>query len=265
MQKIEWNWDNIQRAIRQTMYLVSSFGYSGETLSSNNALIPIAYYLFNIGNPMNFVSSNKYSDDRKKIKQWLISVLLKKQFSGHPDNVIRTTRTILSENTTDQFPFETILEKFKGTDKSIIFTDDDIDEYLLNLRYGKSETLSTLMLLYPSLDFANNFHIDHMYPKSKFNKAYLSKMGVSAEDIPKYIDAVNDISNLQLLDGIANEEKNDKDFDKWFNEKYRTESEREEQRNKHYMPNMEYSYLNFMDYINQRREIIKSKLIELLK
>lgn len=263
--KIEKNWDNIKCAIRQTVRLVSSFGYGGETLSSNSALIPIAYYLLSKGIPDNFVYSSKYKEDRDKIKKWLISALLKKQFSGQPANIIHTIRGIIQKNTTDQFPLERIIEEFKGTDKSIVFTDDDIDEYLLNLRYGKSETLSTLMLLYPSLDFANNFHIDHMYPKSKFNKAYLSKMGVSAEDIPKYIDAVNDISNLQLLDGIANEEKNDKDFDKWFNEKYRTESEREKERNKHYMPNMEYSYLNFMDFINQRREIIKSKLIELLK
>lgn len=263
--KIEKNWDNIKCAIRQTVSLVSSFGYSGETLSSNSALIPIAYYLLRKGIPDNFVYSSKYKEDRDKIKKWLISALLKKQFSGQPANMIHTIRDIIKSNTTDQFPLEKIIEKFKGTDKSIVFTDDDIDEYLVNLRYGKSETLSTLMLLYPSLDFANNFHIDHMYPKSKFNKAYLSKMGVPAEDIPKYMDAVNDISNLQLLDGVANEEKNDKDFNKWFNEKYQTESEREEQRNKHYMPNIEYSYFNFMDFISQRRELIKSQLKELLK
>lgn len=51
MMKIEANWDNIKRAIKQSVNLVSSFGYSGETLSSNNALIPIAYYLLTIGMP----------------------------------------------------------------------------------------------------------------------------------------------------------------------------------------------------------------------
>lgn len=45
MMKIEENWDNIKTAITQAINLVSSFGYSGETLNSNNALIPIAYYL----------------------------------------------------------------------------------------------------------------------------------------------------------------------------------------------------------------------------
>ena len=45
MIKIENNWDNIKKAIKQAVLLVSSFGYSGETLTSNNALIPIAYYI----------------------------------------------------------------------------------------------------------------------------------------------------------------------------------------------------------------------------
>lgn len=262
--KIEKNWDNIKRAIIQTVKLVSSFGYSDETLSSYSALIPIAYYLLSKGIPDNFVYSGKYKDDRVKIKKWLISALLKKQFSGQPANVIKKIRDIIKENTTDQFPLEEIIEKFKGTDKTIVFTDDDIDGYL-KCTYKESETLSILMLLYPSLDFTNIFHIDHMYPKSKFNKNYLLKMEVSAEDIPQYIDAVNNISNLQLLDGIVNEEKNNEDFDKWFNEKYPTEEEKSEQRRKHYMPNMEYTYLNFLEFTDRRRESLKSKLQELLK
>lgn len=191
--------------------------------------------------------------------------MLKKQFSGQPANIIRTIREIIKENTTDQFPLEKNIEKFRGTDKSIVFTDDDIDEYLLNSRYGNSETLSTLLLLYPSLDFANNFHIDHMYPKSKFNKKYLKQKGIPAEDIQKYIDLVDNISNLQLLGGIENEEKNNKDFDEWFDEKYRTAEEKSEQRSKHYMPNIEYTYSNFTEFTSKRRELLKIKLKELLK
>ena len=38
-----------------------------------------------------------------------------------------------------------------------------------------------------------------MYPKSKFRKSYLRKMGVPEDELDTYIDSVNDISNLQLL------------------------------------------------------------------
>lgn len=264
MMKIEANWDNIKRAIKQSVNLVSSFGYSGETLSSNNALIPIAYYLLTIGMPENFVESGTTRDNKAKIKKWLIMALLKKAFSGQPDNVIRPIRDIIRKNGTGDFPISQIIDRFKGTNKSILFTEDDIDEYLLKLKYGKSETLSTLMLLYPSLDFSNKFHEDHMYPKSKFRKSYLRKMGVPEEKLDEYIDTVNDISNLQLLPAQLNEEKLNSDFDTWFNTEQITETDKIQYRKIHYLPDMEYTYPVFLAFVAKRKEFLKSKLKDIL-
>ena len=265
MMKIEANWENIKRAIKQSVYLVSSFGYTGETLSSNNALIPIAYYLLTIGMPDNFVESGATKENRAKIKKWLIMALLKKAFSGQPDNVIRPIRDIIRENGNNEFPIAQIIDKFKGTNKSIQFAEDDIDEYLLKLKYGKSETLSTLMLLYPSLDFSNKFHEDHMYPKSKFRKSYLRKMGVQEDKLDTYIDSVNDISNLQLLAAQLNEEKLNTDFDVWFNKEQVTDSDKIQYRTIHYLPEMDYTYPNFLDFLEKRKQMLRKKLIEKVK
>lgn len=264
MMKIEANWENIKRAIKQSAHLVSSFGYTGETLSSNNALIPIAYYLLTIGMPDNFVESGATKENRAKIKRWLIMALLKKAFSGQPDNVIRHIRDIIRENGNNEFPITQIVDKFKGTDKSIQFAEDDIDEYLLKLKYGKSETLSTLMLLYPSLDFSNKFHEDHMYPKSNFRKSYLRKMGVLEDKLDTYIDSVNDISNLQLLAAQLNEEKLNTDFDVWFNKEQATDSDKIQYRTIHYLPEMEYTYPNFFLFMEKRKQLIRKKLIDIL-
>lgn len=264
MMKIEANWENIKRAIKQSVHLVSSFGYTGETLSSNNALIPIAYYLLTIGMPDNFVESGATKENRAKIKKWLIMALLKKAFSGQPDNVIRPIRDIIRENGNNEFPITQIVDKFKGTNKSIQFAEDDIDEYLLKLKYGKSETLSTFMLLYPSLDFSNKFHEDHMYPKSKFKKSYLRKMGVPEDKLDTYIDSVNDISNLQLLAAQLNEEKLNTDFDVWFNKEQATDSDKIQYRTIHYLPEMEYTYPNFLLFMEKRKQLIRKKLIDIL-
>lgn len=264
MMKIEANWENIKRAIKQSVHLVSSFGYTGETLSSNNALIPIAYYLLTIGMPDNFVESGATKENRAKIKKWLIMALLKKAFSGQPDNVIRPIRDIIRENGNNEFPITQIVDKFKGTNKSIQFAEDDIDEYLLKLKYGKSETLSTLMLLYPSLDFSNKFHEDHMYPKSKFRKSFLRKMGVPEDKLDTYIDSVNDISNLQLLAAQLNEEKLNTDFDVWFNKEQATDSDKIQYRTIHYLPEMEYTYPNFLLFMEKRKQLIRKKLIDIL-
>lgn len=263
MMKIEENWDNIKAAITQAINLVSSFGYSGETLNSNNALIPIAYYLLKIGLPSNFVSSSNTKDNRTKIKKWLIQSLLKRAFSGQPDNVLRPIRDIIRSEKSSDFPYDSLVERFKGSNKSILFTNDDIEQ-LLKLQYGKSDTLSTLMLLYPSLDFNNKFHEDHMYPKSKFKKPYLRKMGVPENKLDEYISCVNDISNLQLLAAQLNEEKLNTDFDVWFNKQYITDAEKIQYRTINYLPEMEYSYDNFLVFMDERRKLLKAKLEEIL-
>lgn len=264
METIENKWDIIKKSIRQAVLLVSSFGYSGETLSSNNALISIAYYLMKIGNPDSFVYSVSNRSDKEKIKKWLIASLLKKAFSGQPDNVLRPIREIIKENYNNEFPIGKIQERFKGTNKSILFTEDDINEFLLNLRYGKSDTLSTLMLLYPSLDFNNKFHMDHIYPKSKFKRNYLKKQGVSEDKIDDYINSVNDIANLQLLAAQMNEEKLDTDFDIWFNSHQTTDDGKFNYRIIHYLPNMEYTYANYPKFIEERRKLLKNRLCEIL-
>ena len=264
MLKIEGQWGNIKKAITLAVKLVASFGYSSDNLKSNNALIPIAYYLLSIGLPKNYIDSTKTKDDRNKIKKWLIRSLLKKAFSGQPDNVLRPIRDIIKNNNTGTFPFDEIADRFKSTPKSISFSTDDVEDYLMNLKYGKPDTSLTLMLLYPSLDFRNKFHIDHVYPKSKFTKSYLKKQGVADTDIGKYIDSVNCISNLQMIPALPNEEKNDADFDKWFEEQNPTPNDKKAYRDLHMMPDMTYSYSEFLNFIEKRHELMADQLRNIL-
>ena len=263
MLKIEDNWQTIKTALYSAFTLVSSFGFNRDSLKSNNAVIPIAYYLKMLGMPSNFETSTAYADNRKKIKKWLIMSLIKRTFSGQPDNVLRPLRDIIAENGKNDFPIEAIIERLRGTSKSIIFTNDDI-EMLLEHRYGKAETLTALMLLYPQLDFNNQFHVDHMYPKSKFTKKILLSKGVAMELIGEYIDQVNNIANLQLLAAIPNIEKQNEDFDIWFRKTHSTESEKIQYRMVNYLPDMKYSFANFLKFTNERRRLIRRRFEELL-
>ncbi len=258
MTKIEKNWDTLKCAIKQAISLVSHFGFSGETLTSKNAVIPIAYYLMRIGLPNNFIESSKTIENRSIIKKWLIRSLLKGTFGGQSDNVLRGLREVIKSSNSNLFPLDEIITKFKGTNKSITFTDDDIDEVLLNLEYGQKNTLLTLMILYPSLDYNNKFHIDHIYPKSKFKKTFLKKEGIADPD--EYISLVNNIANLQLLPALVNEEKQNCNFDKWFNKHFPKEKEKIQYRTINLLPNIEYSYSNFLEFLDLRAEIIKKNL-----
>ena len=264
MLKIEQNWQTIKTSITQAFLLVSSFGFSRDSLKSNNAVIPIAYYLMTIGNPSNFEVSSNTVNNRKKIKKWLTMSLIKRAFGGQADSILRPLREVIKANGNNEFPLDEIINRLRGTSKTIVFTDDDI-EALLELQYGRADTLMVLMMLYPSLDYNNKFHIDHIYPKSKFTKTSLLKKGIAQDKVEEYLNHVNDISNLQLLAAIPNIEKQDKDFEKWFAEICPTDTDKIQYRKINYLPEMQYSYDKFLQFVLDRRKKIKNQLkVELM-
>ncbi|MFJ5624822.1 DUF262 domain-containing protein [Peribacillus loiseleuriae] len=262
MQKIEQNWDNVKKAIRLAVSLVSNFGYNQETLTSNNAIIPIAYYLLKIGLPHNYVQSSSYNSDRQRIHKWLILALLKRVFSGQPDNVLRPLRKIILTNHTE-FPLNTIIEELKGGTKSFSFNDDEISN-LLTYQYGQKHTFSVLALLYPTLDFRNKFHLDHIFAKSLFTKKKLSYNGVSDDKQDIFISECNSIVNLQLLEGIPNQQKSNMMFDEWIVKTYSDQIKRTDYMDKHYIPNASLKLLDFDSFIEKRSDLIFNKLKSIL-
>jgi hypothetical protein len=227
-------------------------------------MIPISYYLLKRGLPHNFVQSSNYTDERKKIHKWLILSLLKRTFSGQPDNVLRPMRQVISEHNSS-FPLNKIIEKFKGGTKSILFNGDEI-ENLFYYRYGQSYTFSALALLYPSLDFRNKFHQDHIFPKSFFTKKKLTEKDITGENKAEfYLNNFNYLANLQLLEGIPNQEKSDMDFEEWL---YRTcpiDQERKDYLNKHYIPDIDLSFDNFDNFITERKKLMANKFKSIIE
>jgi hypothetical protein len=264
MLRIEKSWDEISKALRNAVLLISAFGYSRETLTSNNAVIPIAYHLLQRGLPNNFDQAGKYSTDRKRIQHWLTSSLLKRVFGGQPDSVLRPIREVL-KGKSEEFPLTGIRNKFKGTTKSLTFTKEDIDSLLEN-RYGQGYAFSVLALLYPTLDFRNTFHIDHIHPRSQFTKARLAKRSISGDDATFYIENVDLLPNLQLLEGIPNQEKSDSDFDEWLSGTFKSKQARQAFMDRNYIPDdVDLEFDNFREFFDERRQRMFDALSKLLK
>jgi len=260
---IESNWEKIAKAIRLAVELVASFGYSRETLMSNNAIIPIAYYLFKKESTDSFISGDSAKEDRKTIKKWLVLSLTKRAFSGQPDNVLRPIRKLIADNINTGYPTDKIIENFKGTNKTLVFTDEDIDS-LLAYQYGKSYTFSVLSLIYPSLDFRNVFHEDHIFPKSFFTRNKLLKAGVEDILIDEFLQRFNRIGNLQLLEALPNIEKSDRPFDVWLDETY-DNTQIDSYLDKHFMPkDVSRGFLNFVEFFNKREALLKDQLKSIL-
>lgn len=263
MQKIEDEWEEIKEAIRLAVELVASFGYSESNLTSNNALIPIAYYLNQLERPQNYAISKAYEADRAILKKWFVIALLKRVFSGSPDNVLRPLRRVIKEHP-GSFPLAEIIETFKGTTKTFTFDQDELNN-LLNYQYGQSHTFSVLSVLYPTLDFRNKFHLDHIFAKSLFTRKALLDLGIAEDELETYMDKVNSLGNLQLLEGVPNIEKSNKPFIKWVHEAFPTEQERQDYAGKHYIPQIDVEMKAFPEFIEQREKILIQAFKEMLE
>ena len=263
MQLIENKWEEIKKAVRISVELINKLGYRESTLASKYTIIPISYYIRMKGLPTNFADSRNYSDDRILIKKWLAASLIMRTFSGQPDNVLRPVREVIKDHHS-KFPLEEIAEKLKGTNKSLTVTEEVIDEIPL-LKYGNSYTFSTLSVLYPTLDFGNNFHIDHIFPQSMFNKGSLRKYGIPEENWDEYTRNCNLLGNLQLLEGTPNEEKSSKEPKKWIYETFHGDERREFLRKNMIPEESTLDFRDFLEFIKSRNDIIKERLKKELK
>lgn len=57
------------------------------------------------------------------------------------------------------------------------------------------------------MDCRNQFHVDHIFPRARFSKTGLRKAGSSEDEVERSQAQRDGLANLQLLDGIANIEK----------------------------------------------------------
>ena len=217
MQKIESYWENISESLQMSVKLASRFGYNWTTLTANNALIPIAYYLLSRDLPVGYIERDEYSEDRQKIHQWVIRAILKTgTFGSSTDTTLRALRDTIKVNF-DSFPTNDLDASLKKFGKALRFEVEEIDD-LLDQTYGTRLTFSVLALLYPNIDFRNHFHQDHIFPKSLFAKTKLQKAGVPEDQIDEFISCRDKIANLQLLEGVQNQQKSTKMPYEWLSE-----------------------------------------------
>jgi len=230
---LEEKWESIKMAVHSTFDLIKSYGFTDNTLTSKNAIIPIIYYLYHKNIYLEFSKKKGYEKDRGIIKKWLHIVLIKRIFGGQADSILSKIRSVFTDNVSKnkivssamtQFPNDLIVKSLKGTTKDMTFDNDYIENLLLTQK-DDHLCFSILAVLYPHLDYKNgNFHKDHIFAESLFKTKKLRSMGIESDKLDFYLDRANynSILNLQLLDGNENKSKQDNDLGEWV----RKESER---------------------------------------
>lgn len=257
--KEEWLETDFKESIGRALDLVVEYGLTSRSLTSSNALIPIANYIHH-HNPS--LSQNKTDgvEARRRIHYWLTSALLNGTFNSRPDEVLEDAREAIKDSD-GEFPLEEIHRRMRGRGKLVGFSEDVVDTLMEETTYRSQKSFLLLSLLYYPEPFQRNvtYQRDHIFPKSRLAAATLvDENGLSRERAEQYEEIRGKVANLQLLMPEENAEKNDMEFGEWITELT------EEYRERHLIPQDEslYQIENFPQFVERREELIRNHLTE---
>ncbi|PDW33228.1 nuclease, EndA/NucM family protein [Helicobacter pylori] len=250
IKKIEDNWEKITESIYNAAELLENFGYAGY-LGSAYILSSLAYFY--------------YKNDNQKMDEYgeyqALIFVRNAQITSYFSNSTDTKLNNIANSMKDAQTFESFNHNLaKHQTCPLKITNDTIEEKMLYSQYGNSQVFPILQILYPHLKYkTTTFHIDHIYPKSKFKKEN-KKLN---QDFYGWRDY---LFNLQLLEGAENIAKKDKDPEVWLKEEYKDNQQAiEEYKRKNYIdPNLRLEWENIKEFREKREEAIIEKLKEAL-
>ncbi|GAA7746780.1 DUF262 domain-containing protein [Helicobacter pylori] len=245
IKEIEDNWEKITESIYNATKLLETFGYAGY-LSSAYILSSLAYFYF--------LNSKMNENDKEQALKFVRNAQITSYFS----NSIDTKLNNIANSMKDVKTFESFNHNLaKHQTCPLKITNDAIEEMMCSSSHAL--VFPILRILYHKLNYkTTTFHIDHIYPKSKFNEKNkkLDKDFYKCENL---------LYNLQLLEGQENSAKKDKDPEAWLKEEYKDEKAIEEYKERNYIdPTLKLEWENIKEFREKREEAIITKLKEVL-
>ncbi len=243
IKEIEDNWEKITESIYNAAKLLENFGYTGY-LSSAYILSSLAYFYF--------LNSKMNENDKEQALKFVRNAQITIYFTPSTDTKLNNIANSMKDAQTFE-SFNHNLAKHQTCPLKI--TNDAIEEMMCSSSHA--QVFPILQILYPNLNYkTTTFHIDHIYPKSKFNK--------ENEKLDKDF-CENHLYNLQLLEGTENSAKKDKDPEVWLKEEYKDERAIEEYKKRNYIdPTLKLEWENIKEFREKREEAIIEKLKEVL-
>ncbi len=241
IKEIEDNWEKITDSIYNATKLLETFGYAGY-LGSAYILSSLAYFYF--------LNSKMNESDKEQALKFVRNAQITSYFTPSTDTKLSAIAHSMKEAQTFE-SFNHNLAKHQTWPLKI--TNDSIEEMMCSS--SDDRVFPILQILYPNLKHkTTTFHIDHIYPKSKFNK--------KNEKLDKDFYGWKDyLFNLQLLEGVENIAKKDKDPEVWLKEKYKNQQAIEEYKKRNYIdPTLELEWENIEKFYRERERTIIEEL-----
>lgn len=266
MAELETNWQRIRDALVETVQLVTGFGFDANSIRAASALLPIAYFLYRIGAPTEFESHTKYREHRSAIRGWLIRSILKASgiWGSGLDTLLTALREVIRRSDGDEFPAVELRRVMAQRAKGLEFSREEIED-LADMELKDRRIFALLGLIAPFVDVRNHlFHIDHIFPKSRFTKARLREVGFDEDDIDIVVDCANRIGNLQLLEGAANIEKQATLPGDWIKNAYPDDDARRHYCELHLLGDIRCDLSGFREFYEARRRRLEQRITEVV-
>ena len=264
MKTLETDWPKIEKALRLAVELLADFGFSWQTLAADSVVIPIAYYLNRREPSEHYISSAADREDRELLRGWVYRTLIKAGVWGSGlDTTLIAIRDSIRDHGDLGFPVDAIDTALAKRGKIMQFTEEEVKD-LAESPYGDKRTFALLALLYPFVDLKNVFHVDHVFPQSRFSPAKLRKAGVLDERIWEFHEKSNLMPNLQLLEGTVNQAKKDMWPHEWLLHVYSDGNQRARYCDLYDLGSIPDSIVKFDTFFEKRRERLVRKLRSLL-
>lgn len=257
------DWPATRTALIRTFRLINRFGIDRDTLTSANALLPIAYYLKKHDLDLLAAQTPFNVQNAERVRRWLLAALLLGVFGGQSDGTLAAARNALSESarTSAEFPTEALDDHIsRQIKRPSFFTSENIDKLLDELRYSHGRMFLLLSLLYDDQNWGSTPHqVDHIIPQSRVNRRVLQGAGASTTQIDQMLAAVDRPGNLELLTASENNEKTNQQFEDWI----RTRDEGFLDR--HHIPDEEslWSIMMLPRFVAEREAKIRQRLAAL--
>ena len=260
MRRIEENWEDIKYALELAVGLAHNFGFSGKSLTANNAMLPIAYYLYLKKPGENYLLHSNFECDRQAIRKWLVRSLLKQGVWRYSvDRLLSGLREVIRKDQSSKFPANGVYDEMAERGKDLVFDEHEINR-LLDIRYGDRHTFALLSLLFPYVDLERQPDIDHIFPTKAFSPSNLKSIGVPEDKIDDFVDKKDRLANLQLLDGTKNKEKRDRVPAAWLEKTYPNPARRRHYEDDHLLGDVPETIAGFGILYNERRKRLKAEL-----
>lgn len=251
--RIKADWNEIREAIRKAVDAANAFGIDESTLTSANALIPVAFYLHQHPELTLRGESAVEVANATRVRVWLLGALLTRVLGGSSDAMLTRFREALQERfrPNGDFPIEGLDAAARAAGRQAASSDDAV-ENVLSTSYGDNTCFLALSLLYDDRNWGTMEHsIDHLFAQEEFRK----------RTVPDNIKELrDDFANLALVIGDENSGKKDMPLDEWL------ASRSPEYLKRHLIPadNSLWHMEKYESFVVERRKLLRARIQQVL-